>query len=697
MRRVLTASALMLGALMLGALMLGMTAMPAWGAEATQPADPLRAWVGLKDAAGLENWVQWHLGEERRLIAGIEAVKGKHTVENTLAPYDEAQRHLSVASDQSYILFAVHPEKAIRDKGQALAQVVSAEATSVNLNQAVYQALKGIDVSGADAATKHYVDRILLEYRLGGVDKDEPTRAKVRKLQDQITEISLKFGRNVQDDVRKVPATREELDGLPADYIARHKPDANGSYTLTTDSPDFQPVITYAASAKLRRTMFVAYYNRAYPGNEAVLKGLLEARQELATTLGYPRWADLATADMMIGSAAKMKAFLNEVDEASKARAHREVAQVKAFAAEKDPAATADVSQADANYWNEQYRRAKYDFDSQSVRPYFPYEAVEKGVLATAAKLFHVEFRPAADAPVWDPAVHAYDVLDGGQKAGRIYLDMHPREGKDKWFSESQLIPGKGGVELPEATLVCNFSGGMAGDPGLMQYSEVVTFFHEFGHMMHEVLGGRQRWAGQSGVSTESDFVEAPSQMLEEMFHDTAILQGFARHYQTGEVLPTAAIERMNQASYFGRGNWVQQQLLFSTYALQLHDETPASLNLDALWSKDVARFNGWGDVPGTHMFASFTHLTGYSSNYYTYVLDKVIAMDFFSQFDEKNLLNGPTALRYRRSVLEPGSSKPAAELVKDFLGRPQSVEALKTWMDREYKPAPGLTRAAAK
>lgn len=673
---------------------LGMMSDVARG-QMAKPADPLHAWVGLKDAAGLEAWVEWHIGEEKRLIAAMEAVKGKRTVENTLAVYDEASRHLSVAGDQSYILFAVDPQKEIRDKGQALAQVVSAEATSLALNQAVYAALKGLDVSGEDAATKHYVDRLLLEYRLAGVDKDAATRAKVRKLQDQMTEISLKFGRNVQDDVRKVPVKNAaEMEGLPADYVARHKPGADGVVTLTTDSPDYTPVMSYAKSTELRRAMYLAYNNRAYPVNKAVLEELLKVRQEMATTLGFDHWADLATADMMMGTSGKMKAFLGDVDAASRERAEKEFAQVKAFVADKDAKAAAELTQSDSGYWGEQFRRAKYDFDSQSVRPYFAYATVEAGILQTAARLFHVEFRPATNAVVWDPAVHAYDVYDGGAKAGRIYLDMHPREGKDKWFSESQLVPGKRGVQLPEATLVCNFSGGVAADPGLMQFGEVVTFFHEFGHMMHEVLGGRQRWAGQSGVSTEGDFVEAPSQMLEEMFHDPAILQSFAKHYQTGEVLPRATIDRMNRASYFGRAGWVQGQLLYSTYALQVHDEAPAKVNLEGLWRQDAARFTPYKFVDGTNVYASFTHLTGYSSNYYTYVLDKVIAVDFFSQFDEKNLLDGPSALKYRQAVLEPGSSKPAAELVKDFLGRPQRIDALKTWMDREFEGT-GMATAA--
>ncbi|NYF80691.1 M3 family metallopeptidase [Granulicella arctica] len=654
-----------------------------------KPVDPVHAWVGLKGASSLDNWVRWQIAEERRLIAGMLAVKGPRTVENTLLPYDRAEMHLTLAGDQGGIMFEVHPDKAVRDKAQELVQVIATESTGIALNQEIYHALAAVDISQADAATKHYMERTLLEYRLGGVDKDQITRDTVKKLEDQITEISLKFSRNVQDDVRKIPVKdKSELEGLPEDYIARHTPDASGAITLTTDSPDMTPVMSYAKNAKLRRAMFLAYNDRAYPANEPVLHQLLDTRQKLATTLGFATWADLATADQMMGSATKMRTFLDEVDVASRDRARREFAMLQDFVRSKDPSAL-PVTLSDAGYWNEQYRRSAYAFDSQSVRPYFPYAQVEAGVLKTASRLFHLEFHAVHDAPVWDPSVRAYDVYDSGQKAGRIYLDMHPREGKDKWFSESGLVPGMKGEQLPETTLVCNFSGGVAGDPGLMQFDEVVTFFHEFGHMMHEVLGGKQHWAGQSGVTTEGDFVEAPSQMLEEMFHDPTILQSFAKDYKTGQAMPLALISQMNRASYFGRGRWVQQQLLYSNYALQVHDRNPDTLNFYTTLKEDYVRFSPYQFVAGDHFYASFTHLTGYSSNYYTYVLDKVIAVDFFAAFDPNNLLDGPAALRYRKAVLEPGSSKPAAQLVQDFLGRPESIDALKHWMDKEFEAPP--------
>ena len=665
----------------------------AQGNAAPTKSDPLHAWVQAKDPAQLEAWVNERIGSEKAMIEKLIAVKGPRTIENTLRPYDEANNQLAIAGNNSYLLYSLADAAPMRDMGQAMTAKVSTAATELSLNQAVYKALAAVPMPTGDPATRHYLERALLEYRLAGVDRDEATRAKIRALQDKITDFILKFGRNISDGTLKITATKSELDGLPADFISRHKPAGDGTFTLTTDEPDARPVITFARNADLRRRMFVAYSSRAFPKNVQVLRDLLAARQELATTLGYPHYVDLATADQMIGSSANLKRLLQDVDEVSRNGAKKEYSLLLAFAQQKQPGLTS-ISQADAGYWFDQYSRAKYDFDAQSVRPYFPYEQVQAGILTTASQLFHVTFEQVKDVVVWDKSVQVFDVYDAAGASdhkllGRIYLDMHPREGKDKWFSSAPILPGIKGHQVPEGMLVCNFSGGMPGDPGLMQYSEVVTFFHEFGHLMHHILGSQGQWSGQGGFSVEGDFVESPSQMLEEMFHDTAILQSFGRHYQTGKPIPAAMIAKMNASEAFGRARWLQAQLLYSTYSLQLHDQAPAGIDFDATWNSDMARFSPFSEVGGTHSFASFGHLAGYASNYYTYVLDKVIAIDFFAQFDKHNLLDGPTAMRYRRTVLEPGASKPAAELVKDFLGRPQQINALRKWMNEEFQSPP--------
>jgi thimet oligopeptidase len=404
----------------------------------------------------------------------------------------------------------------------------------------------------------------------------------------------------------------------------------------------------------------------------------------VATILGFSSWADLATANQMMGSAAKLKQFISDLEVASREGAKKEYEMVLAFARKQEPGLT-NLKSSDRGYWYEQFRRDAFDFDSQSVRPYFPYESVQKGILETAARLFHVAFQPNHEVAVWHPHVTAWDVLDHGRVIGRFYLDMHPREGKDKWFSAAPLIPGIAGSQLPEVALICNFPGGRPDDPGLMQYSDVVTFFHEFGHLMHAILGGQQAWAGVSGIATEGDFVEVPSQMLEEFFHDAKLLASFARHYETGEPIPEALVERMNRASAFGRADGVRTQLFYTVYSLDVHNLPAENLDPDTLYEEGYKKMLPYEWVPGNRMYASFTHLIGYTSNYYTYMFDKVIALDFFRQFDQANLLEGPAAMRYRKSILEPGGSKPGTQLIQDFLGREQKMDAFSAWVGEEF------------
>jgi thimet oligopeptidase len=218
-----------------------------------------------------------------------------------------------------------------------------------------------------------------------------------------------------------------------------------------------------------------------------------------------------------------------------------------------------------------------------------------------------------------------------------------------------------------------------------MEYGDVETFFHEFGHLMHWILGGRQAWAGISGITMESDFVEAPSQMLEEWIQSPQVLATFAKDYKSGKPIPADLVLRMNRASAFGRATFVGQQNSYTALSYEIYDAKPQDVNVDAIADRDMRKYTPFTPLAGTHMYASFGHLAGYSSTYYTYMWDKVIAEDFFEQFDSKNLLAGDAPLRYRRTVLEPGGSMSANDLVKNFLGRPQSIEALKRWMSVEF------------
>ncbi len=653
--------------------------------------DAIHVWEagGAKSAEALASWVSARLAAHESALAALLAVEGNRTPENSLWLYDIAIEQLSLAGSQAGVLNSVASDKAVRDQAQNEAQRVAIAASALSLNRPVYDALQAIRLDGASAATRHYVQRTLLGYRLAGVDKDDATRAKLQEMHEKATRLSLEFSRNIQEGAKTIEADPNELEGLPADYLARHPANAQGRVTISTDQPEMQPVMTFAASAALRERMFLAYNTRAYPANRQILLDLLATRQEIATILGFRSWADLATADQMMGSAANVRTFLAKLDEASREGAAREHAMIMDFAQDRQPGLQA-IDITSRGYWYEQFRRAQYDFDSQSVRPYFPYEQVEAGVLQTAARLFKVEFRRSS-AAAWDPAVTVYEVLEGGQLVGRFYLDMHPREGKDKWFSAAPVVTGVRGRYLPEAALICNFPGGEPGDPGLMQYSDVVTYFHEFGHLMHAILGGQTEWAGLSGFATEGDFIEVPSQMLEEFFRDEKLLQAFARHYETGETLPSETIKKMKGAAAFGRADWVRSQLYYTTLPLALHAQDPAGRDRDATAKRLYQSLQPWTWLDGNRMYASFGHLTGYSSNYYTYAFDKVIALDFFAQFDPADLLGCDAGARYRKAVLEQGGSKPGREMVRDFLGRDEEFRAFTRWLNEEFETEPAL------
>ena len=349
----------------------------------------LHAWEagGAASAEALSAWVGARLAAHEAALAALLAVAGPRTPENSLRLYDAAIEQLSLAGAQAGVLNSVAAERAVRDQAQMEAQRVAMAGSALSLNRAVYDALAAIDLTGVSPATRHYVERTLLGYRLAGVDKDQETRDRMQSLHEKATMLSLEFSRNIQEGGKTIEATGSELDGLPADYIARHPADADGKVTLTTDPPDMQPVMTFAANAALRERMFLAYNTRAYPGQQDTALQLLATRQEIATVLGFRSWADLATADQMMGSAANVRTFLAKLNDASREGAVREHELVLDFARRREP----DIKEIDITsrgYWYEQFRRSAFDFDSQSVRPYFPYAQVEAGVLETAARLF---------------------------------------------------------------------------------------------------------------------------------------------------------------------------------------------------------------------------------------------------------------------------------------------------------------------
>jgi thimet oligopeptidase len=645
-------------------------------------ADDAPFWTGKPDAATFAKRGNDRITAAKAAIAKLTAVKGKRTTQNSLTLYDEALRQLDQAGAQASLVENVSPDSATRAAAEKLTQDVSAYGTDLSLNRDVYDALKAIDVKGLDTETRYYVEHELRDFKLAGVDKDDATRAKIKALREELVKIGQEFDRNIREDVRSIQAKPAELAGLPEDWLKSHPPAADGTVKVTINYPDYIPVMTYATSDDVRHRLFMEYNNRGYPKNVETLRRLLEKRSELAKTLGFPTWADYITANKMAGDAGTVRSFIDRIVAVSGARAQREYEVLLKRKQKDDPKAT-QVQPWESTRYTDLVGKSEYNFDSQKARPYFAYDDVKQGVLDVSSKIFGVTYRQVKDAPVWDPSVECWEMLEGGKLVGRFYLDMHPRDNKYNHAAQFDIRTGIEGRQIPEAALVCNLPGGTAGERALMDHDDMETMLHEFGHLLHTLFAGHHRWVGIGGIRTEHDFVEAPSQMLEEWAWDAKVLQTFAKN-EKGEPIPTEMVEQMRRAKDYGEGLRTRRQMVYADLSLSIYNREPQGLDPDVVMAELVKKYQPFPYVDGTHFSCSFGHLDGYSAVYYTYMWSLVIAKDMFSQFDKSNLLDPTVAVRYRRTVLEPGGSKPAADLVKDFLGRPFNSTAFEKWLNQD-------------
>lgn len=614
------------------------------------------------------------LGRAEALKASIEGGQGPATIGAVFRPYDDLYNLISAALNDSALVQETNPSADIRAAGEACTTRFSAFATGVSLSRPIYDRLSAIVPQSADEPTRAVLARALADYRRAGVDKDEATRARVLELQNEITEIGLTFARHIREDSSEVTFNSPRaLAGLPADYIAAHQPGADGLIRITTQYPDAYPIFNYATEEDTRRRVYTAFRSRAYPQNEPVLRQLLEKRYELARLLGYPNYAALITEDKMIQTPERASAFIDQLATLARPAAERDFARQLARLRRDNPR-TATVPQWSTAYAQQLIRREEYDMDPQQVRRYFAYNNVRDGMLRLVEDLWGVDIRPWEGAPVWHESVQAFELYDDGQLIGRFFLDMHPRDGKYSHAAQFPLRYGVGGRSIPLGSLVCNFP---AGDhaTGLMEHSDVETFLHEFGHLMHSMFAGQQQWSQQQYGEVEWDFIEAPSQLLEEWVWDYDTLAGFAKDAD-GNVIPRELVEKMRAARFFGEGGLTMIQLGYASISLNYYNRDPAGLDLEQLYKSQYERYALSPFVEGSHPYVSFGHLDGYSAIYYTYQWSNSIAADLFTRFEQNGLRDAATAERYRQLVLAPGGSQPAETLIENFLGRPMSLDA---------------------
>jgi thimet oligopeptidase len=626
------------------------------------------------DASGWPEFVRDRadtaLARARELISTLKDGAARSS-DQVLALWNACDLALGNASAVASLFAEVHPDEAVRTLAEQRQQEVTSLTTERGLDRELYEVLAALDASALDKESGRLLAHALRDFRRTGVDRDEQVRARLRELAERSTVVEQEFSRNIRDDMRSIRIAPERLTGLPPDFIERHPAGDDGLVTITTDYPDVIPFRTFAADAAARRELMVQFLNRAWPQNDALLAQLLALRAERAELLGYADWADYDAEIKMVGSGPAIGEFIDRITQLAAPAAHRDVAVLLARKQQDDPAATA-LDSSDTAYYAELVRREQFDVDAQQVRRYFDFGRVRDGLLAVTGRLFGVQYEPV-DAPAWHEDVAVFDVVQGGTRIGRIYLDLHPRAGKYKHAAQFDLASGVAQAQLPEGALVCNLPR------GLVEHSDVVTLFHEFGHLLHHVLAGAQRYARFSGVATEWDFVEAPSQMLEEWAWDATVLRTFAVDAD-GEPIPEQLVARMRAAKDFGKGYLARIQMFYAALAYRLHVQRPDDIT--ALVRELQGSYDVFAYIEGTHFHASFGHLDGYTSGYYTYMWSLVIAKDLFSAFDADDLFDEQIAARYRERVLARGGAADAAELVADFLGRPYSFEAFGRWLE---------------
>ena len=621
-------------------------------------------------------WLDWVDERARTGLAtaggGIAALKDAPAGDGAvLQLWNDARIALDGVFSLSSLMSVVHPDGAVIEAAEGFHIEARSFSTDLYLDAEVFAQLSSLDPAALESGARRVLEDALRAFRRSGVDRDEETRDRLRALSRRESELSQSFSRTIRDGRRTTLVPVEALAGLPDDFVAGHPADADGHVEISTEYPDTLPFLTHASDHEQRRRVAHSFLNIGWPENDGVLAELLQVREERATLLGYADWPSYDAELKMIREGARIPEFIEEIAAASDEAGRREIEMLREAAL---PEGEDVIDTSNWRHHAETIKREQFGVDGQELRRYFDAGKVRQGLLDVTGRLFGLEYEPV-DAPTWHPDVSSYDVrlAENRHLLGRIHLDLHPRARKFNHAAQFTLVPGVLGRQLPEGVLVCNFSR------GLMELDHVVTLFHEFGHLMHHVLAGRHEWVRFSGVATEWDFVEAPSQMLEEWAWDPGVLRSFATDSQ-GQPIPEDLVVRMRAADEFGKGFLTRTQMAYAAISYWFHQERPADLT--STLGDLFKRYSLIEQLPDTHFHTGFGHLDDYGSAYYTYAWSLVIAKDLFSAFDRDDLFAPEVAHRYRDSILTPGGSKDAAELIEDFLGRPYDNRAFTAWLE---------------
>jgi len=595
--------------------------------------------------------------------------------ERTVGALDDVFLSIGNGSELPYLLGLVHPDEAVRLAARACETKADKLSTAIWLDAELARiitayAQKGEELSGERARLLRDTVR---DFRRNGSELPPGKQQRLRELNTSITELGQRFVAEIARSVGHIRIKPEQLAGLSPSYVSSHPPDERGWVTISTDYPDYFPFVTYAKDRRAARELYIKFTNRGGDANLGLLDRLLRDRHEKARLLGYESWADYAIEVRMAGRAQRALDFLERVREAIRQAADQEYQQFMAEHVRLGGQGHGELLPPDRYYLEDRVRSRSCQLDSQKLAEYFDVEAVIQGLLDITAQMYGLEYRRVS-APGWHDEVLVYDIRSDARTTGRFYLDLYPRAHKYKHAAMFTIRTAKRlspeVVQTPMAALVANLP--RPGEP--MAHDQVVTLFHEFGHVLHHLLTEAE-FASYAGTNTVRDFVEVPSQTFEEWAWSREVLNRFARHRDTGEPIPASLFEAMIASRRVGLALHTQRQIFLALLDLGYHMREPGFDTTKVLEQiqKDTWRF---AYVPGTHFQSSFGHLIGYDAGYYGYQWALSLARDAFSRFEREGLLNPETARAWRKQVLAPGGGADERAMLRAFLGRDPDEQA---------------------
>jgi oligopeptidase A len=637
-----------------------------------------------------------------RARAGIEAIAapGPRTFAATMRALDDVAEPLDTAMGVVHHLESVATYPELRAAYNAVQPEVSAFYSGIPLHAGLWAAIREFAATEEAAALtgerRRFLTKTMDSFRRHGAELDAAGKARLEAIDVALAQVTTKYAENVLDATNAFElmiGDERQLAGLPesARAAARQSAQSKGreGWRFTLQGPDYLAVMTYLDDAAIRRDVYRAYTRRATEGpydNRDLLPRILELRREKARLLGFRDFADLVLEDRMAHTGGRALEFLEDLKRKTADHFARENRELGEFRRSLEGAGAPDPEAWDVLYYAEKQRAAWYDFDEEALRPYFPLERVVEGLFALAERLYGVRVAEVSGVPVWDARVKCYDVRDAeGTFLGGFYADWYPRENKrDGAWMDAFLTggPAPGGFR-PHLGLICgNLTPPIGDRPALLAHRDVETIFHEFGHLLHHLLSTVEM-RGLAGASVAWDFVELPSQIMENWCWEREALDLFARHYQTGETIPDDLFGRMKRARTFRAASAQMRQLGFSFADLLLHTRYDAARDGDAVaYTRRILQEFSPAPLPADHaMMASFTHLfaspVAYGAGYYSYKWAEVLDADAFTRFRQAGIFDRATGGAFRDAILSRGDSQDPAELYRHFMGRDPDPNAL--------------------